>query len=215
VQPRAATAPPPLFIVVEGIDGAGTTTQTELLVRHLATLGRKAAATREPSGGPVGRLLREILLGQHRPSPGETMGGTTMALLFAADRIDHLQREIDPLLAAGTDVVSDRYLLSSLAYQAEEADRAWVASLARGVRVPDLTLLLDVSVEAAALRRQRAARATERYDADAYLARVVENYRRLAREQPGVVVLDGSGSVDEVAAAIARRLDELLARGAR
>ena len=81
-----------------------------------------------------------------------------MALLFAADRVDHLQREVEPLLAAGADVVSDRYLMSSLAYQAEEADREWVALLARGVRPPDLTILLDIPVAVAARRRLLAGR---------------------------------------------------------
>jgi dTMP kinase len=158
------------FIVLEGIDGAGTTTQTERLVAHLRGAGRAAAATREPTGGPVGRVLREILLGQHRCPMARPVGGSTMALLFAADRLDHLQREVEPLLAGGTDVVSDRYLLSSLAYQAVEADRAWVASLARGVRRPDLTILVDLPIEVAAERRRRAGRPVERYDADSTLA---------------------------------------------
>jgi dTMP kinase len=200
----------PLFIVLEGIDGAGTTTQTERLVAHLRGRGRRAASTREPSGGPVGRLLREILLGQHRPTPDTTVGGHTMALLFAADRLDHLQREILPLLAEGADVVSDRYLLSSLAYQAEESDRAWVASLARGVRAPDLTVLLDIPVEEAARRRALAGRPVERYDADSFLARVAENYRTLARAQEDVVVLDGRPSVDEVTRALCALVDARL-----
>jgi dTMP kinase len=99
-------------------------------------------------------------------------------------------------------VVSDRYLLSSLAYQAEEADRAWVATLARGIPVPDLTILLDVPVEVAARRRAAAGRPVERYDADSYLAKVAGNYRQLAQGQAGVVVLDGTGSKDEVTAAV-------------
>jgi dTMP kinase len=196
------------FIVLEGIDGAGTTTQTERLVAHLRARGRRAAATREPSGGPVGRLLREILLGQHRAPDDAPVGGSTMALLFAADRLDHLQREVEPLLREGTDVVSDRYLLSSLAYQAVEADRAWVASLARGVRRPDLTVLVDLPIEIAAERRHRAGRPVERYDADSTLARVAENYRQLARET-GAAVVDGAASLDQVAAAIAALADAL------
>ena len=126
-----------------------------------------------------------------------------MALLFAADRFDHLQREVEPLLAAGTDVVSDRYLMSSLAYQAEEADREWVALLARGVRPPDLTILLDIPVEVAAQRRLLAGRPEERYDADSYLGLVAESYRRLARADAAAVVLDGSASRGEVTAAVA------------
>jgi dTMP kinase len=198
------------FIVLEGIDGAGTTTQTERLVNHLRGRGRRAAGTREPSDGPVGRLLRQILLGQHPLPGGGPVGGSTMALLFAADRLDHLQREVEPLLASGTDVVTDRYLLSSLAYQAEETDRAWVASLARGVRRPHLTIVLDVPLAVAAARRSQAVRPLERYDADSYLARVAENYRVLARGEPHTVVIDGARPADEVEHAIATLVGGLL-----
>jgi dTMP kinase len=205
---------PSWFIVLEGIDGAGTTTQTERLVTYLRSRGRKAMATGEPSTGPVGRLLREILLGQHRLGEGTPMAGSTMALLFAADRLDHLQREIEPLLAAGSDVVSDRYLLSSLAYQAEEADRSWVASLARAVRPADLTILIDLPIEVAAERRRLAGRPVERYDADSYLARVAANYRQLARAEASAVVVDGSLSADDVAAAIVAVVEARLGSGA-
>jgi dTMP kinase len=197
------------FIVLEGIDGSGTTTQTARLVEHLRAQGRRAVATREPSGGPVGRLLRELLLGQHLTSDGRAVAGPTMALLFAADRLDHLQREVEPLLQAGSDVVSDRYLLSSLAYQAEESDRAWVASLARGVRRADLTVLVDVPLEVAAERRRQAGRPVERYDADSYLGRVAENYRQLAHGAEATVIVDGTGSLDEVALRIAAAADEV------
>jgi dTMP kinase len=190
------------LIVLEGIDGSGTTTQTERLVAHLRQQGRTAVSTREPSGGPIGRLLREVLLGQHRMPGGAPVDGRAMALLFAADRLDHLQREVEPNLTEGSDVVSDRYLMSSLAYQAEEADREWVALLARGVRPPDLTILLDIPVAVAAQRRLLAGRPEERYDADSYLGRVADNYRRLARAAEAAVILDGSASRDEVAVAV-------------
>ena len=191
------------LIILEGIDGAGTTTQTERLVAHLRQQGRTAVSTREPSGGPIGRLLREVLLGQHRMPGGDSVDGRTMALLFAADRLDHLQREVEPLLAEGADVVSYRYLMSSLAYQAEEADREWVALLARGIRSPDLTILLDIPVAVAAQRRRLAGRPEERYDADSYLGRVADNYRRLARATAATAILDGSVSRDEVEKAVA------------
>ena len=107
-----------------------------------------------------------------------------MALLFAADRRDHLRREIEPALAAGTDVVCDRYLLSSLAYQAEEAERDWVGELARDLRAPDLTLLLDLPVAVAAARRRAAGRTEERYDADAVQERVAAALPRAGRRRP-------------------------------
>ena len=199
------------LIVLEGIDGSGTTTQTERLVEHLRQQGRTAISTREPSAGPIGRLVREVLLGQHRMPDGASVDGRTMAMLFAADRLDHLQREVEPLLTAGADVVSDRYLMSSLAYQAEEADRELVALLARGVRPPDLTILLDIPVEVAAQRRLLAGRPEERYDADSYLGRVADNYRQLARANASAVILDGSAARDQVAAAVVAAVQARLA----
>jgi dTMP kinase len=202
------------LIVLEGIDGSGTTTQLEKAVAFVGSLGHRAVATREPSQGPIGLLIREALLGHLHMSDGTKMDGKTMALLFAADRADHLQREIEPQLARGTTVVSDRYLLSSLAYQAEEADRTWVASLARGVLPPDLTILLDVPIEVAARRREAAGRPVERYDADSYLAKVANNYRDLARGGARVVVLDGRGTKDEVAALVCKTIAPLFAHSA-
>jgi dTMP kinase len=198
------------FIVLEGIDGSGTTTQTERLVAHLRAQGRQAVATQEPSRGPVGRLLRELLHGQHATPDGAQVAGTTMALLFAADRCDHLQREIEPLLAAHSDVVSDRYLLSWLAYQPEESNREWVASLARGVRSPHLTVFVDVPVPVAAERRRAATRPAERYDQDESLARVATNYRRLAKEHPDVVTVDGDRPVEDVALSIRDAVDTMM-----
>lgn len=202
----------PLFIVLEGIDGSGTTTQVDRLAARLRAGGRRVLATREPTAAPIGLLLREILAGRHANPDGTTMDGRAMALLFAADRRDHLTREIEPALAAGYDVISDRYVLSSLAYQAVEADRAWVERLSEGVRAPELTLLLDVDIGVAAQRRLKAGRPIERYDADGTLARVAENYRRLAAGAPAVVSLDGSASVDEVTEAIVNQVQAVLHR---
>jgi len=199
------------FIVLEGIDGSGTTTQLDRAVTFVQSLGFPTVATQEPSRGPVGRLLREALLGKLTMADGSRMEGRTMALLFAADRRDHLQREIEPHLAAGTTVISDRYLMSSLAYQAEEADRDWVAQLAQGVLQPDLTILLDLPIEVAAKRREAAGRPVERYDADSYLAKVAGNYRRLAKQDPTALVLDGSRGKDEVTEALCSVLAPLFA----
>ena len=212
-----STAPSPsaLFIVLEGIDGSGTTTQLDRVVQHLVSRGRRALGTREPSTGPIGRLLRELLCGDHRLPDGSPVDGRAMALLFAADRRDHLAREIEPALAAGTDVVSDRYLLSSLAYQALEADRRWVQVLAEGVRQPDVTILLDVPIAIAAERRRQAGRFVERYDDDVMLDRVASVYRELSRSHPRVEVVDGTLDIDGVARAIARIVDRCLeAKGA-
>lgn len=201
----------PLFIVLEGIDGSGTTTQAPLLAAFLTSLGRMAAVTREPSTGPIGILLREILLGGHRISGSEALDERTMALLFAADRSDHVAREIHPLLARGSDVISDRYLLSSLAYQSDGNARSWVEALGVGLPVPDLTILLDVPPPVAAERRRRAGRPQERYDEDATQARVALAYRTLAGTFPKTVIVDGEGTspevADRIAGAVRRALD--------
>jgi dTMP kinase len=199
----------PLFIVLEGIDGSGTTTQLYRLVDHLEARGRHVHPTREPSTGPVGRLLRELLLGGHRMPGGVPIDGLAMSLLFAADRRDHLKREIEPALAKGIDVISDRYLLSSLAYQAQEADREWVGTLARELREPDLTLLLDVPVAVAAERRRAAGRAEERYDADEMQERIAARYRELVAGNPRAITIDADATVSDVSAAIAKAVDAL------
>jgi len=212
MSPHSPSQAAPLFIVLEGIDGSGTTTQLDRLTTALRDRGRRVVATREPSTGPIGVLLREILAGRHANPDGSTLDGRAMALLFAADRRDHLTREIEPALAAGCDIVSDRYLMSSLAYQAVEADRAWVERLSEGVRAPQLTVLLDVAIEVAAQRRLKAGRPIERYDADGTLARVAENYRKLAAVLPNVVSLDGSASVEDVTQAIVGAVQAVLDR---
>ncbi len=195
---QVSAVSPPRFIVLEGIDGSGTTTQADRLTRHLESLGRKAIATREPSTGPVGRLLRESLLAQHKID-GQPMSGATMALLFAADRRDHLQREIEPALERGFDVVCDRYQWSSLAYQpAESQSLEWISHLAMGIRLPDLTLLLDLPVAVAAQRRKLALRPDERYDADETQNAVANNYRRLAAVDPNAQTIDASAEIESV-----------------
>src|SRR4051794_22424187 len=154
--------PAGLFIVIEGVDGAGTTTQVAQLTAALRRRGRSARETREPSIGPVGALLRQCLTGRFvTPSPSGPVAPNwqTMALLFAADRLDHIAAEIDPLLEQGVCVISDRYYHSSVAYQAltGAGDRgqaiAWIRELNAHARKPDLTIVLDVSAAQAAERR--------------------------------------------------------------
>src|SRR3954452_22746878 len=123
-----------------------------------------AYRTCEPSAGPVGTMIRQIL--SHRTVvPGQgSPGWATMALLFAADRLDHLEAEVLPRLREGTMVISDRYDLSSLAYQSATAPAGggagriddvvgWIRELNRSARRPDLTLVLDVTADVAATRR--------------------------------------------------------------
>ena len=104
---------PGALIVIEGIDGSGSTTQSEMLLHWLQRIGIPATATSEPSHGPIGRVVR-----RHLGRQVELGGPEAEALAFAADRMDHVVSEVVPALARGVTVVADRYYLSSLAYQA-------------------------------------------------------------------------------------------------
>lgn len=194
------------LIVLEGLDGAGTTTQARRLVSWLGREGRPAHLTREPSDGPIGRLLREMLTGGHGLPGAEPLDQRTFSLLFAADRMDHVQREVSPALARGEVVVSDRWYHSSLAYQGTGAERAWIRDLNRFARRPDLTILLRVRPEVAAERRLAAGRSQELFEDLAMQRRVAIGYDEVLADcrdaGERVVILDGEAGLDEVAGAI-------------
>ena len=199
------------LIVLEGIDGSGTTTQAARLVAHLSGLGLAVHGTREPSAGPVGALLRQLLGGAHAP-----VDPAAIALLFAADRVDHLAREIAPRLDAGVHVITDRYLLSSLAYQSIEVDRDWVVACNARARRPDLTVLLEVPVERAAARRRARGGPEELFDGRTFQEKVAAAYLRdaalLERAGEEVRVIDGSPDADTVFAALVPAVKSCLAQ---
>lgn len=211
-----------VFVVIEGIDGAGTTTQAERYAAHQRGLGREVHVTREPSTGPIGTLIREILTG--KTAARSAKSAEMMALLFAADRLDHNLTEIDPHLERGAIVLSDRYDLSSLAYQSaatsgslpREELLAWIASSNRFARRPDVTLVVDVPADVAAARRKHRGGAEELYEVAALQARLAAAYARAEELVPGdrVVHVDGSGSLDEVELLVRGALDPFVARDA-
>jgi len=231
----AGEAPGGVFIVFEGIDGSGTTTQAERYAAHLRAKRRLVHVTREPSGGPLGAMLRQVLT--HRLVLPASNQAQVMALLFAADRLDHIAAEIMPLLEDGYVVISDRYDLSSLAYQVtaalETADAAdppsaaptsesplprsmlrWVRELNRFARRPDLTLVLDVSPEIAEQRRRGRGGAHELYDDVDLQARLAQAYRRAEELVPGdrLVHVNGDGDPDVIQREIAALLDPIVDR---
>jgi dTMP kinase len=189
------------LIVLEGLDGAGTTTQARRLVEHLRGRGQPAHLTREPSDGPIGRLIREMLSGRHA-LPAGPISQSAFGLLFAADRLDHMQREVEPALAAGTLVISDRWYHSSLAYQGTGADRDWIAALNARARRPDLTIFLQVRAEIAAQRRVAAGRVQELFEDLAMQQDVEAGYRATITELTAlgerIEVVDGELPSDAV-----------------
>jgi dTMP kinase len=198
------------FVVLEGIDGAGTTTQIARLADRLRALRVPVRATREPSDGPVGTMIRHILTGRLVIPGGRAPGWATMALLFAADRMDHVEADIEPFIADGGVVLSDRYVASSLAYQSlssgTDADSAmpWIRALNRYARKPDLTIVLDVTAETASRRRELRGEAAQLYEQNEMQRALAAFYRDLAKQMPGerILVLDGNGAVDDVEARV-------------
>jgi dTMP kinase len=198
------------FVVLEGIDGSGTTTQVARLADRLRGQEVLVRSTREPSDGPVGTLVRQVLTGRVVVPGGRAPGWATMALLFAADRMDHVESEIEPFVAQGGVVLSDRYDASSLAYQSVSSGAAakeaveWIRSLNRYVRRPDLTIVLDIAPEVAAERCKTRGDVAQLYDQNEVQRALAEFYRDLAKHMPNdrVVVVDASGSVDDVHARV-------------
>ena len=194
------------FVVLEGIDGAGTTTQVAKLVDRLRQEGVAARSTREPSDGPIGSLVRQVLTGRIVAPEGRAPGWATMALLFAADRMDHVESEIEPFVAQGGVVVSDRYDASSLAYQSVSSGRGgekaveWIRQLNRHALRPDLTIVLDLPADLAAARREARGEAAQLYEQNEVQRALAVFYRDLAQHMPDdrVVVIEASGTVDDV-----------------
>jgi dTMP kinase len=210
-----------LFIVLEGIDGSGSTTQGDRLTVHLQRRGYPTVFTHEPTGGPAGMLIRLALEGRLTgsgrpaldPGPKNELDPETMALLYAADRVDHLRTKVEPALASGRHVVCDRYVLSSLAYQGLTSEQDWLLEINRNIRVPDLTIYLDIDA-ASAKRRMRQTRFSEDlYEAEAILEQVRENYLKLIANESErfgrIITLDASARRESVTAQIADAVDRL------
>ena len=190
------------FVVLEGLDGAGTTTQCERIAAALTAQGIPVVTTREPSDGPIGQQLRLALTGRlGLPHRRGALTEETLALLFAADRMDHLASTIEPAIERGAVVLCDRYLLSSLAYQGTALPMAWVETINARARTPDLTLFLQVDAKTASRRRSVRGGEAEHFEADERQVRIARQYlsairRRSSRER--IVRIDGTQTVEEV-----------------
>ena len=203
------TATTGLFLALEGLDGSGGTTQLNRLAVRIGALApeRELVLTREPSDGPVGRLIRAQLL------DGE-VGDGVLPYLFAADRRDHLDRVVLPALKRGAVVLSDRYALSSFAYQSEAAGMERVLALNADFPAPTLTLMLDLDPERAVERVVRRGQAMDRFENLGRQRRVAAGYERalaaVAERGWTVTRIDASQTVDGVAAAVWRAVGPLL-----
>ncbi len=200
------------FIVFEGIDGSGKSTQISRLRDALASRGRRVVVTAEPTNSVSGGLLRDALSGAQKRSAGE------LAALFLLDRIHHNVNEqngIEKLIAEGYDVICDRYYYSSLAYQGSETDTAWVRALnldCPEIRRPDVCIFLDLDPDTSLSRIGGRGMATEIYEKRDALERIRAKYFEVfASLDPAetVKIIDASGSADDVAAMVLAAVDEV------
>jgi dTMP kinase len=201
------------FIVFEGLDGAGTTTQAARLQTLLTRNGTSGFLTNEPTPEPIGTFIRRLLARSEEARDGAPYrpNERAMGLLFAADRLAHSE-VIEAHLARGEHVVCDRYLLSSMAYQTLDSSITtdWVIDVNRGCTTPDLTLFVAVPVDVCLTRIRTRKGETSIYETRALLETISNNYERLLpayEKQFGPVIrIDGAQSIDAVHEEIAAAL---------
>ena len=190
------------FIVIEGIDGSGKTTQISLLKNHIEEHQIRCLTTKEPTDGPVGSVIRQALSGRTK------IDEYTMAALFAADRLDHLNNTTDGIcrkLQDGIAVLSDRYILSGYAYQSVSVPLDWVMKLnAEALRIqsPDCHLFIDVEPETALERISKGRFHTDLYETKTYLSNVRRCYFELMKQlepHQNFIIIDGNQPVSEIA----------------
>ncbi len=199
------------FIVFEGIDGSGKSTQIEILAKNLEKRGIECVKTLEPTYGMVGGVLHDILSGKRVADPKVT------ASLFVADRLDHILNQengVLKLLDEGKCVICDRYYFSSYAYQSVEVPREWVISanrLAAEALRPDATVFIDISAEVAMDRISKNRESVELYENRERLARVREGYLsafELLENEEKIFVVDGNRPLE----IIAKEVEEIIVK---
>lgn len=196
------------FIVLEGVDGSGKSTQAQMLADTLRADGRDVVLTREPGGTPLGERLRALIL-----DPDVVCAPRAELLMILAARAQHVAEVIQPALERGADVVCDRFSLSSLAYQGYGRGlplaeiRAADAAATGGLR-PDLTVLLDVPL---ATVLARVGERNDRFEGEGrtFLQRVIDGYRALAAADPAVRVIEGTDAPEAVRATLCRLIAQL------
>lgn len=198
-----------MFVTFEGVDWSGKSTQAELLTDWLRAQGRTVLATREPGGTPVGEAVREVVLHGHDMTPWAE------AALYAAARADHVEHAIRPALERGEDVVCDRYIDSSVAYQGvarglgEDKVLELNLTVTRGL-LPDCTFLVLLDPEEAWRRGGGEPDRIER-EGQEFMRRVDAAYRSLAAVSPRrIVALDGARPADEIAEEVREHVRRLL-----
>lgn len=201
------------FIVFEGIDGSGKSTQSSLLTARLQALGLPCYRTFEPTDSPIGSLIHQMMTGRIQAD------NRVIAALFVADRFDHLTNPLDGFkkkLDAGVTVVADRYYFSSYAYHGVDLDMDWVIaanSISADLQRPDLTVFLDVPVKKAVERLARGRFHTELFEHEERLTKVREKYFEAFEKQKDcerVAVIDADADAETIAQRVWAAVQEIL-----
>lgn len=199
-----------LFIVFEGLDGSGASNQAALLAGILAQEGYRTYLTREPSNSLIGGLIRGELTKEWQTS------SLCLQLLFAADRDQHLTREIIPQLEAGKIVICDRYILSSVAYGSlDTGDIDWLKNINERFPQPNITFLIKVRPKICALRMKETRFELELYKEETKLAKIWQAYEALAMKDRKIRIIDGERDEMEIIEEITRITKKALGLSSR
>ena len=202
-----------LFIVLEGIDGSGTSTQSELLKEYFISQGEKAVISPEPSSGIIGNLIRQALKKRILFTKDADLFDEQMAYLFAADRHDHLYNDVDgvfKLINDGFHVISTRYYFSSLSYNCQTPEQFnFVSKLNHKFPNPDLAIYLDISPEVS-LSRIKDRSLKEVYETKNKLSKVRTNYQNIfAKYVDNLLIIDGTEDKTEISHKIISKIQKM------
>ena len=198
------------FIVFEGLDGSGTSTQSQLLQNALLEKGEKVHLTCEPSPGPIGNMIRQAMQGRILFSKQDEKFDQQMAYLFAADRYDHLNNPVDgvlKLVEEGFYVISTRYFFSSLAYHVTDSSSSQLVERLNGdFPDPDLLIYLDNPVESS-IKRLNARTVLDKYEEENKLRVVSENYQKIVSDYKGEkLILSATDTKENIHSEILKRV---------
>jgi len=202
----------PLFIVIEGIDGSGKTTQLEMLQNRFMEQGKNAILTNEPTDGPIGKLIRNILSGDQKVDPA------AMAALYLADRLDHIKDPENGMLALmerGYNVIASRYYYSSYAFQGEYVSLEWLVnanSICKSYLVADITFYISIDPEISIKRLENTREKLDIYENLAKQKRTHDEYLKsfeITNDRENIVILDGTLSIDELHEVIWTKVNEV------
>ncbi len=198
------------FIVLEGLDGAGTTTQLKKLKAELERIGYNIYMTNEPTSQPIGKLVRSVLSGDFKTTP------LALATLYSADREDHINNSEYGIIKQINDnkiVISDRYFYSSLAYQGVNCDFNKVVELNKDFPHPQILIYIETPVEVCISRIESRGEKKEIFEKREFLTQVNDNYNKVIQNLPSdvnLVKIDGTLSIEEITAIMSEKVIAIL-----